>query len=414
MIWIVGTALVAIVGLALAAPMWRARAGLVAPSGAARDVAVYRDQLRGIEADAAAGRLGAEEAARLRAEVGRRLLEADRAERRAAPAAAPAAGPGRLTLGLALAGLAVVLAGSLALYARLGAPDMPDAPRSARLEAAQQRYDSRPSQAEAEAEVGPSPVPAPQAPQDFLDLMEQLRTRMAETPEPRGLRMLADYEARLGNLAAAQDAFRRLIALEPGAATADDHVGLATLMIETAGGLITPEAEAEIDAALARDMRHPQARFLKGLLYGQTGRPDRTFEIWRGLLEEGPPGAPWLAPIRQSIGELAWLAGNPGYQPPAAGTGAPPGPDAGAVAAAEAMSPEERAAMIAGMVAGLEDRVAREGGSAEEWARLVTALSVQGEAGRAGTILAEARTIFAEDAAALATLAQAARDAGLE
>lgn len=411
MIWIVGAALVAIVGLALAAPMWRTRAGLAAPLGPARDVAVYRDQLRGIEADAAAGRLGAEEAARLRAEVGRRLLEADRAERRATPAAAPAAtGPGRLVLSLALAGLAAVLAGALALYGWLGAPDMPDAPRSARLEAAQARYAARPSQVEAEAAAPRPPVPAPQAPQDFLDLMEQLRARMAETPEPRGLRMLADYEARLGNLAAAQDAFRRLIALEPGAASADDHVGLATLMIETAGGLISPEAEAEIDAALASDPRHPQARFLLGLLYGQTGRPDRTFEIWRGLLEEGPPGAPWLGPIRQSIAELAWLAGDPGYQPPAAA----PGPDAGAIAAAEAMTPEDRAAMIAGMVAGLEDRLAREGGSAEEWARLVTALSVQGESARAGAILAEARGLFAEDAQALATLAQAAREAGLE
>ncbi|MBE0552895.1 MAG: c-type cytochrome biogenesis protein CcmI, partial [Rhodobacteraceae bacterium] len=42
------------------------------------DIAVYRDQLAEVERDLARGTLAADEAQRLRTEVARRLLEADR------------------------------------------------------------------------------------------------------------------------------------------------------------------------------------------------------------------------------------------------------------------------------------------------------------------------------------------------
>jgi cytochrome c-type biogenesis protein CcmH len=42
------------------------------------DLAVYKDQLAEIERDLARGTIGAEDATRLRAEVGKRVIEADR------------------------------------------------------------------------------------------------------------------------------------------------------------------------------------------------------------------------------------------------------------------------------------------------------------------------------------------------
>ena len=91
----------------------------------------------------------------------------------------------------------------------------------------------------------------------------------------------------------------------------------------------------------------------------------------------------------------------------------PPGPSAGDVAAAEDMSDEDRQEMIRGMVEGLAERLSSEGGTAEEWARLITALGVLGETERAGTILAEARQVFWDDAAGLSAIEAAGERAGL-
>jgi cytochrome c-type biogenesis protein CcmH len=69
--------------------------------------------------------------------------------------------------------------------------------------------------------------------------------------------------------------------------------------------------------------------------------------------------------------------------------------------------------MIEGMVASLSDRLATEGGSAQEWAQLVTALTVLGRTGDAKDIWAEAQDIFKEAPDALGLIDQAAEAAGL-
>ncbi len=61
----------------------------------------------------------------------------------------------------------------------------------------------------------------------------------------------------------------------------------------------------------------------------------------------------------------------------------------------------------------LSDRLASEGGPAEDWTRLVTALGVLGETGRAKAAYASAREALAGDEAALAALRTAAEQAGV-
>jgi cytochrome c-type biogenesis protein CcmH len=78
------------------------------------------------------------------------------------------------------------------------------------------------------------------------------------------------------------------------------------------------------------------------------------------------------------------------------------------------MAPEDREAMIRGMVAQLSDRLATEGGPAEDWARLITSLGVLGESAQAGAIWAEAQGVFADDAEALARIRDAAVQAGVD
>ena len=177
--------------------------------------------------------------------------------------------------------------------------------------------------------------------------------------------------------------------------------------------LTKAEARAALDTALQLDPRNGQALYLKGLMFAQNDRPDLAFPLWRGLAESSAPDAPWMAPIRQLMPDLAWLAGHPEYQLPGAASGMP-GPDAAAMAAAGDMTPEERQQMIAGMVEKLEARLADQGGTPEEWARLITSLVGIGNEPHAREILAEARTRFAAQPEALAAVNAAAAEVGLD
>ena len=359
--WLIAGALT----LAIAATLLRAltRAGGDLRAAAEFDVRVYKDQLAEIERDLARGTLPPEEADRQRAEVSRRLLDADRALQ---GGSAPVRRGGAV---VASALVALILVGSFFAYDRLGAPGYPDLPLSLRLQLSEERRAARPDQATAEAAA---PTPAPQAVDPaFADLMEKLRAAVAARPDDvKGLELLASNEARLGNMSAARKAMEQLVAAKGDTATAEDHAALAEVMIMAAAGVVTPEAEQALTRALALDPDNGTARFYSGVLMAQVGRYDLTFRLWAPLLDKGPQDAPWIAPIRAQIEDIAFRAGEKYTLPEAA----MPGPDAGAVAAAAEMTAEERQAMIEGMVAQLDTRLQTEGGSPEEWARLVNAL----------------------------------------
>ena len=107
--------------------------------------------------------------------------------------------------------------------------------------------------------------------------------------------------------------------------------------------------------------------------------------------------------VRERIGKLG------GAVPPAAGS--PPASEQGAAIAA--LPAGDREKVIRGMVEGLAARLAADGGSAEEWSRLVRAYTVLREPDKARQTLADARKALSADAAALAELDILARDLGL-
>ena len=90
-----------------------------------------------------------------------------------------------------------------------------------------------------------------------------------------------------------------------------------------------------------------------------------------------------------------------------------PGPSAEDVENAAEMSQEEQQEMIRGMVEQLNERLATEGGTPTEWARLISVLGVLGETERAQAIWDEAQTVFAGKEAALEEILAGARSAGL-
>jgi cytochrome c-type biogenesis protein CcmH len=390
-------------GLAVAAlfvlALLRARSDV--QSAAAFDLKVYRDQLTEVERDLARGTLPADEADRLRTEVSRRLLEADRSLQAGAP------GTSRGGIAIAAALIIALIGGAFWTYARLGAPGYPDLPLAARFAMSDEMRANRPSQPEMEAAAD---LPAPLTPDaEFAELMEKLRAAVTDRPDDaQGLELLAANEARLGNLAAARIAMENLLRVKGDSATADDHAALAEVMIMATGGLVSPEAEAALTQALTLDPSNPTARYYYGLMAAQVARFDRTFALWKPLLDQGPPDAPWIAPIRAQIEDVAARAGVDFTLPDAA-----PGPDADAIAAAQDMTPEDRQAMIEGMVAQLGDRLATEGGTVEDWARLISSLATLNRKDEAATIYAEALTKFDGSPSQQSFLREAALNAGL-
>jgi len=84
------------------------------------------------------------------------------------------------------------------------------------------------------------------------------------------------------------------------------------------------------------------------------------------------------------------------------------------IIAAEDMAPAARASMIEGMVSSLSNRLATQGGTAEEWAQLIVATSVLERTTEAREILVEARDVFGSSEESLALIEAAAARAGLE
>ncbi len=404
-----------VIALALAAAAILARAAfhgrLNAQPPAACDLQVYRDQLREVDRDLARGVIGEEEAERLRAEVSRRILAADARLRESGPdSAQPRAA------GIALAVLAVLglVGGAGLLYARLGAPGQENLPLARRIAASEAARAARLSQAEAEARA-PAPEVAQDVPEEFLKLMEKLRETVARRPDDlRGLTLLVRNEARLGNFAAAREAQQRVIEVKGPEATAEDYALLSYLMVSAAGGYVSRDAEAAIRAALQRDPSEPRARYYLGLYLIEVDRPDMAFRTWEALLRDSPPEAPWVPIIRGEIEELAWRAGVDYELPPEARPeAAAPAPSAADIEAAAGMSAEARGDMIRSMVGRLAERLANEGGTAQEWARLIGAYGVLGDSNAARAAWEEAQTAFAGQEDALRLLGAAARDAGV-
>lgn len=407
--WIVTLFMALAIALLIALVLLRARK--LGESAAAFDLKVYRQQLRELDKDLSRGVINQDDAERTRTEISRRILTADEQLR---THNATVAQPRGVTLVMAgLVGL-VVIGGSLGLYYRLGVHGYGDMPLADRIAQAQERATDRPSQQQAEAG---QPAPAPlQVEEGYEQLVEQLRKTAGErSNDAQGQALLAQHEANLGNFVAAYQAKQNYISIMSGDVEARDFAETAELMIMAAGGYVSLEAESELRQALMLDGRNGPARYYWGLMLGQIGRPDMAYQIWAETLQAGPATAPWIDGIQEQIEEMAYRAGVD-YTPiiPAPGSAAPlAGPSAEDLASAQQMSDEERQGMIRGMVSQLSERLANEGGSPQEWARLIGALGVLGELEQAKAIHGEALQTFTGDDGALALIESAAQQAGI-
>lgn len=408
--WIIALVLALIVAGLLARALTRRQEGQEHP--AAYDLRVYRDQLKEIDKDVARGVIGQEDGERLRAEVSRRILSAD-AQLRHAEESGPS--DTRTAAPLATLVALIVVAGGIGLYFIVGQPGVRDLPLATRIAEANEKHATRQSQAAREAALPPMPVNEPEG--QYKDLIAKLRQTVADRPNDlQGQMLLARNEANLGNIRAAYTAQEAVLRLKGAEAEVQDYLLHAELLINSAQGYVSPEAEASLRAALEKSPRHPVARYYWGLMLVQNDRPDLAFKMWEPLLREGPADAPWIAPIRDGIEELAWRAGEKYTLPPAQPSGGAPmlrGPSQEDMENAAQMSAEDQQAMIRNMVSGLSERLNEEGGSPQEWAQLIGALGVLGDTDRAAAAYAKAKETYAGDDGALTILQGAASRAGV-
>ena len=393
MVWFIGTIACFVAIYVIAHPILAPRD--VEIGAGAKDLALYKDQLREVESDLARRVLSPDDADAARLEISRRILAADKraqAEdgRKTAPTRA-----NQILVGI----VALSIFAGMGLYAYLGQPNMPDRPLAMRLTEMKQARANRPTQVQAEERVGDVAVDV--AP-EYETLVAQLRDAVAQNPtDEQGLRLLALHEFRLGRYSAARQAQARIMDIVGENATAKDYSDFAEVMIVATNGYVSPQAELALSKTLKSDPTDGRARYYSGLALVQNGRADVAHRLWSGLLAEGPADAPWIPLINAQIGDVAR----------AAGIAPAPGPDAAQVAAASDMSETDRTDMIRGMVDGLGERLATDGGTPTEWARLIRALGVLGETKRASAIWAEAQNVFAGKPQALATLRAAAQSA---
>lgn len=369
-------------------------------SAASKDLALYKDQLREVDSDLARGVLSETESESARLEISRRILAADKRaqmETLANPA------PSIINKLLAAFVILTVLTGSLGIYANLGKPNLPDRPLVARLAAAQEARAQRLSQEDAEVQVPDEKI---NIPEDYLKLVKRLREAIKKRPnDEQGLRLLALHEFRIGKYRAARKAHTRIMKVVGDKVTAKDYIDFAEVMIFATNGYVSPEAEITLSQALKLKPNDGRTRYYSGLAMAQNGRADVAYRLWEGLLKEGPQDAAWIPLIKSQIDDVARLAGiNMSNQPL-------PGPTTDQINAASEMTKEGRKKMIRGMVAGLGERLATNGGTMNEWARLIRALGVLGETARASEIWNEAKDVFSDNPKALNLLLEAAQAA---
>ena len=340
MLWI---ALAVMTGLAMGFVLWPLGFRARERAAESREADFYRAQLDEIARDVERGQLPAEEAASARTEAARRLIGASDKLTQAKP-------EGALwrRRAAAVAVFIVVPVVALGVYARIGQPDLPDEPLNAR------RMDLN-------------------APGAIEAAVAKIEAHLMRTPDDlRGWQVLAPVYMRMGRFPDAAGAYRQAIRLGDNSPQA--HAALGEALVAMSDGVVTADARAEFDKAADT----PKAKFYLALAAEQDGKTEEAKKAYEALAPLAKGEAPWMQGLRAHLEALNGGAAAP-------------------QAAAPAFSPDQRK-MIEGMVQGLASRLAAQGGSAQEWGRLIRAYSVLHEPERAKDALASARKALGPNA----------------
>ncbi len=304
----------------------------------------FKVRLQKIDADLESKKLSVSDADDARAELARELM------RHRAVMSDTSQSPTKNRAGtvISVASFAVI-ALAFAAYFGLGTPISPIA-----------ELDTEQLLAQSEAEI------------EFQEAMIRVEEQTRIDPDDiRAWQVLSSAYVNSARYSEAANAFRHVLRLEPP--TADRLTDLAQALLMISPAEVDPEAIELLKKAVELDPTHPRSRFFLAVDATRLGQWDSAVEQWNSLLDLATDDEPWVAAARESL-EVALARGE-------------------TVTPADAIQPnideniideniiidEAQAAQIRSMVASLDERLASEGGTIEEWTQLVRSYLVLNE-----------------------------------
>jgi cytochrome c-type biogenesis protein CcmH len=347
-IWVILLAMTAAAVMAVLWPLSRHDAAVAIDDP---NTQFYRDQLAEIERDRERGMLLPAEAEAAKAEAGRRLIRAGAfADPSSYALGEPALRRRRAVSTLALSVVPIL---ALAIYGAYGSPHISTA--------------KPPVQAQNTAESF-----------DIATAVTQIEGHLAKSPEDgRGWDIIAPVYLRMGRMDDAVKAYASALRLLGKDANRLTSYGEALVMARS--GIVTADAKAAFEEAVQLDRSSPKARFYLAQAAEQDGQIEKARSEYTSLLSSAPADAPWAPVVKE---QLARLDGSQSAEPPS-----------------QAGLPNAEA--IKGMVESLATRLEAQGGTAEEWTRLMRSYVVLGQRDKAAAAARRAREALAQDGAGL-------------
>ncbi|RFC36997.1 MAG: cytochrome c-type biogenesis protein CcmH [Candidatus Nitrotoga sp. LAW] len=281
--WLIVGALIVVTLLVLLPPLLRRGNSSISTTPSEVNLSVFRDQLRELDADLAAGTLNEVQYQNARSDLESRVLEdSGTAEIVTAPSADSRWGNASI---VALVIAVPLLA--ISLYFILGTPAglKPQIPTAAVDEA------------------------HPATPEQFEAMVTWLAERLkAEPDNADGWVMLARSYTALNRYQDASAAYSRAVALQPdNASVLADQADILAMLKQTLQG----EPEKIIQQALKIDPNNLKALSLAGSAAFERRDYQSAIKLWQKILDVLPPNSPIVDSVSTSISEARRLAGLP-------------------------------------------------------------------------------------------------------
>lgn len=342
------------------------------------DIAVFKDQLDEISRDLKRGVLNEADAESARAEVSRRLIEANTQAELASNDSNLKSSELFNRRFAAVFTIVAVPAVAAITYFLMGTPNMPDQPLQARMETQQRNTDNS----------------------QVLDLVEQVETHLSGNPDDaEGWEVVAPVYQRLGRFDDAARAFENIIRLRGENERRLSDLGEA--IVQSQEGVVTKRAQALFEKANELDPRAIRPRFFLAYGLNQESKFRDSVKAWENLLQEATPESAWAPGALDQLN----LARNE--------LGLPPAEPMNAATEVLSMSADDQQEMIASMVQGLAARLEDEPDNLPDWQRLIRSYVVLDRRQDALSALKKAIGIFEADQGARAILDDLASGLGL-
>ena len=355
------------------------------------DVAVYKDQLKEVEADLERGLINEQEASTAKVEVSRRLIKvAELSEKENIETQEPYSEDKVLPSHIFAILIAVVCipVSSLAFYLMLGSPKLPDLPLEARFK-------------------------SPEGKNNIQFMVARVEQRLKSNPnDGRGWEVLAPVYLKMGRFREAANAYAMSTKLL--GTTAERLTGYGEALVRANNEIVPEDAQKAFRKALELDSNLVLPRVRLNLALEQAGKKEEAISAWQKLVKDVKGNAPLIRMVNERISKLTRqeVATAPMLKKPEKQSELR-GPSSEDIKAAQSMSANDRMAMINNMVEGLSERLKENGGSLQEWIRLIRAYNVLGKKDMASKAFEDARKNLKNDKAAVSQLEAFAKQMGL-